>query len=49
VFLDRDASTVVNDSAPPVGQDRHVDPGAVAGHRLINGVVDHFPDQVVKP
>ncbi len=36
------------DPAPAVGQEGHVDPGAVPGHGLVDRVVDDLPDQVVQ-
>ena len=33
---------------PPSAQQGDVDAGAVAGHRLVDGVVDDLPDQVVQ-
>ena len=33
----------------PSARMRHVDAGAEAGHRLVHGVVDDLPDQVVEP
>ena len=49
VRVDRDAAAVVVDAAAAVGQQRDVDAGAVAGHRLVDGVVDDLPDEVVQP
>ncbi len=48
VRIDRDAPPVVDDAAAAVGQQRDVDAGAVARHRLVDGVVDDLPDEVVK-
>ena len=48
VGVDRDATAVVVDAATAVGLQRDVDAGAVPGHRLVDCVVDHFPDQVMK-
>ena len=48
VLVDRDAAAVVGDAHPAVGQQRHVDPGAVAGHRLVDRVVDDLPHEVVQ-
>ncbi len=45
--IDRDATAVVVDLAATVGEQRDPDARAVPGHRLVDGVVDHFPDQVV--
>ena len=49
VVVDGHAASVVDDAAPAVGEQRDVDPGAVAGHRLVDGVVDDLVDQVVEP
>ena len=46
--VDRDTATVVVDPAPTVGEQRDADARAVAGHRLVDGVVDDFPDQVMQ-
>ena len=32
----------------PSGLELHLDPGGVAGHRLVHGVVDHLGEQVVQ-
>ena len=45
---DRDAPAVVAHPAAAVGQQGDVDPGAVAGHGLVDGVVDDLPHQVVQ-
>jgi len=47
-FVDRDASTVVNDADAVVRQDRHFDMRGVAGQCLVDGVVDDLVDQVVQ-
>ena len=47
--VDRDAATVVVDLAAAVGEQRDADARAVAGHRLVDRVVDDLPDQVVQP
>jgi hypothetical protein len=44
----RDAAPVVLDGDGAIGGDRHVDPGGVAGHRLVDRVVHHFPDEVME-
>ena len=36
VLVDRDAAPVVGDAAPAVGEQGDVDPGRVAGHRLVD-------------
>ena len=46
--VDRDAAAVVDDPDPAVGQQGHLDPVAVAGQRLVDGVVDDLVDQVVQ-
>ena len=43
-----DAAAVVDDGDAPVGADGHVDAVSVAGQRLVDGVVDDLPDQVVQ-
>ena len=43
-----DAAAVVDHPAAAVGQQRDVDPGGVAGHRLVDGVVDDLPHAVVQ-
>ena len=46
--VDRDATAVVVDLAAAVGEQRDADAVAVSRHRLVDGVVDDFPDQVVQ-
>ena len=46
--IDGDAAAVVGDGEEPVGLHLHLDPGGVAGHRLVHGVVDHLGEQVVE-
>src|SRR5690606_32711701 len=53
LLLDRvdvggDAPAVVYDADAAVLEDGDVDPVGVPGHRLIDGVVDDLPDQVVQ-
>ena len=48
VRIDRDAAAVVVDAAAAVGQQRDADARAEAGHRLVDGVVDDLPDEVVQ-
>ena len=48
VRVDRDAAAVVVDAAAAVGEQRDADARAVAGHRLVDGVVDDLPDEVVE-
>ena len=47
VDVDRDAAAVVDDLTPPSAQD-DLDVRAVAGERLVDGVVDDLVDQVVQ-
>ena len=48
VHVDRDAAAVVDDRDAVVLVDRHVDVVAVAGERLIDGVVDDLVDEMVQ-
>ena len=48
VRVDGDAAAVVVDAAAAVGEQRDVDARAEAGHRLVDGVVDDLPDEVVE-
>src|SRR5205085_8058561 len=48
MLVDRDAPAVVRHTHGAVGAQRHLDPRAVPGHRLVDGVVDDLPDQVVE-
>ncbi len=48
VVVDGHTSAVVDDSTAAIGQQGHVDPRAVARHRLVDGVVDDLVDQVVE-
>ncbi len=48
VLPDRDAATVVDDLDHVVGVDRHLDRRRVAGHRLVDRVVDHLPDEMME-
>jgi hypothetical protein len=48
VHVDRDAAAVVGDTAAAVGQERDLDARAVARHRLVHGVVDDLPNEVVQ-
>ena len=45
---DRNSGPVVTDPDAAVSQRRDVDPGGPARHRLVDGIVDHLPDQVVQ-
>ena len=44
----RNASPVVGDPAPTVCLEFHMDLVRVAGHRLVHGVVDHLPHEMVQ-
>ena len=46
--VDRDAAAVVDDAAAAVGEQRDVDAGRVAGHGLVDRVVDDLVDEVVQ-
>ena len=48
VLADRHAAAVVDDDHGPVRLDRHVDRRGVAGHRLVDRVVDDLPDEMVQ-
>ena len=48
VHPDGDASTVVDDLDATVFEEGDLDLAGVAGHGLVDGVVDDFPDQVVE-
>ena len=48
VDVDGDAAAVVDDPAAAVGQQGDVDAVAVAGHGLVDGVVDDLLDEVVQ-
>ena len=48
VHRDRDTAAIVGDLDTAVTEDPHVHPGGVAGHGLVDGVVDDLPDQVVQ-
>jgi hypothetical protein len=47
--LDGDAASVVDDRDRVIEVDDDVDLLAIAGHRLVDRVVDDFPDQVMEP
>ena len=49
VLVDRDAAAVVGDGDAVVRVQRHLDVVAVAGERLVDGVVDDLVDEVVQP
>ncbi len=48
VDLGRDAAAVVNNRGRAVGVERHLNLVAIAGKRLVDGVVDHLIDHVVE-
>ena len=48
VEVDRDAATVVLDAAGAVGAQRYRDVRAVAGHGLVDRVVDDLVDEVME-
>ncbi len=48
VHFDRDTAAVVGDLDATVLEDPDVDLGRVAGHRLVDRVVDDLPNQVVQ-
>jgi hypothetical protein len=48
VHVDRDAAAVVDDAHPAVGEESNLDLGGVAGHRLVDGVVNDLPHAVVE-
>ena len=46
--VDRDATAIVRDRDRAVGVDNHLDPIAVTGQRLVDGIVDELVDHVVQ-
>ena len=48
VHVDRHAAAVVDDPHAAVGEQHDLDAVGVAGQRLVDGVVDDLPDQVVQ-
>ena len=48
VRVDRDAAPVVGDATAAVGEDRDVDARGLAGHRLVDRVVDDLVHEVVQ-
>ncbi len=48
MLADRDAAAVVGDGDLAVHRDRDVDGRRLAGHRLVDRVVDDLPDEVVQ-
>ena len=49
IRVDGDAASTVFHPTATVGLEHDVDPIAVPRHRLVDGVVDHLPDEVVQP
>ena len=49
VDVNRNTPTVVQAGQRAIFMDDDVDAGAEAGHRLVDGVVDHLIDEVVEP
>jgi hypothetical protein len=47
-LVDGDSTAVIDDLDPAVGEEGHRDLVAVAGHGLVDSVVDHFPDEMVE-
>ena len=48
VRVDRDAAAIVDDGEVAVGGVADLDPGGVAGHGLVHGVVEHFGEEVMQ-
>jgi hypothetical protein len=48
VDLGRDAAAVIHHRGRAVGVERHLNLVAIAGKRLVDGVVDHLIDHVVE-
>ncbi len=48
MLVDRDTPAVVGHPHPAVVEKSDIDPVAVAGQSLVDGVVDDFPDEVVQ-
>ena len=46
--IDRDAAAVIVDADKAAGFQFDLDPGGVAGQRLVHGVVDHFREQMMQ-
>ena len=46
--IDRNAAAVVGDGEPAAGFIGHVDPGGMAGDRLVHGIVDDFGEEVMQ-
>src|SRR6266576_2401084 len=49
MLADRHASTVILDDDHAVLADRDLDRRRLAGHRFVDRIVDHLPDEVVQP
>jgi hypothetical protein len=49
VIVDGDTAPVVDNPDAPIGQESDFSTGCKACHGLVDGVVDYFPNQVVKP
>jgi hypothetical protein len=47
--IDRDTAAIVDYSYGIINVDRYINAAAIAGQCLIDGVVDNFINQVVKP
>src|SRR5271165_4105564 len=48
VHRHRNSAAIIGDLNPTILKQPHRDPRRVAGHRLVDGVVDHLPDQMVQ-
>ena len=48
VIVDRNPPSVVDDPNAAVGHEGDLGPGCEPGHRLVDGVVDHLPDEVME-
>ena len=46
--VDRDAAAVVADGDPVGSRQLELDPGRMAGHRLVHRVVEHLGDEMVQ-
>src|SRR5580692_5777642 len=49
MLVDRDAAPVILDPDPAVGEQPNLDTGGITCQHLVNGVVHHLVDQVMKP
>src|SRR5487761_1925355 len=43
------AAAVIHHPATTIGKQIHLDPSAVTLHRFVHRVIDHLPDEVMKP